>query len=118
MPLKGFAQYSNYSQAPGLIATPGGLILSHGGKAASGRSGGGQLGSTGHGDGNGCDLFSSVDGVNWRLLRHVWPFQTGYSTMVETEVDGDGGAKKYALLIESGGIMESDQMLAFFNFTV
>ena len=117
----GFETYSNYSEAPGLIATPGGLILSHGGKggsgASSGRSGG-QLGATGHGDGNGCDLFASTDGVHFSLLRHVWPFQTGYTTMVETVVDAGGSATGYGLLIESGGIMESDQFLAYFNFTV
>lgn len=113
--LPSLTQYSNYSQAPGLIATPGGLVLSHGGKGAAPP---GQLSTTGHGDGNGCDLFESTDGVNWKLLRHVWPFQTGYTTMVETEVDANGGAKAYAMISESGGVMESNQMLAFFNFTV
>ena len=123
VPLQGFAPYSTYGQAPGLVATPGGLVLSHGGKGNNTASTGGegqQLGSTvtGHGDGNGCDLFESTDGLNWKLLRHMWPFQTGYTTMVETEVDANGGAKTFALISESGGIMESDQMLAFFNFTV
>jgi hypothetical protein len=120
LPLKGFAAYSSYGQAPGLIATPGGLVLSHGGRGNVSLGGKGQLGSTatGHGDGNGCDLFTSTDGLNWKLLRHVWPFQTGYTTMVETEVDTNGGAKTFALISESGGIMESDQMLVFFNFTV
>lgn len=118
-PLPGIAPYSNYGQAPGLIATPGGLVLSHGGKGnASAAMGREQLGSTGHGDSNGCDLFESTDGVNWKLLRHIWPFQTGYTTMVETEVDNDGAAQTFALISESGGIMESDQMLVFFNFTV
>jgi hypothetical protein len=120
--LEGFAPYSTYGQAPGLIATPGGLVLSHGGKGNNASAGGEgqQLGSTatGHGDGNGCDLFESKDGLNWKLMRHIWPFQTGYTTMVETEVDANGGAKSYALISESGGIMESDQMLTFFNFTV
>ena len=59
----------------------------------------------------------SVDGVNWKLRQHIWPFQTGYSTMVETKVDANGGAEDFALVIESGGIMESDQMLTFFNFS-
>eukprot|EP01048_Picozoa_sp_COSAG05_P008147 COSAG05_NODE_606_length_8386_cov_17.739471_6_plen_201_part_00 len=121
-PLEGFAQYSTYGQAPGLIATPGGLVLSHGGKgnnaSVAAPASGGELGATGHGDGNGCDLFSSTDGVNWKLMRHMWPFQTGYTTMVETEVDEHGGATAFALISESGGIMESDQMLTFFNFTV
>ena len=95
-------------------------MLSHGGRGNVSLGGKGQLGSTatGHGDGNGCDLFTSTDGLNWKLLRHVWPFQTGYTTMVETEVDTNGGAKTFALISESGGIMESDQMLVFFNFTV
>ena len=79
---------------------------------------GGQLGSTGHGDGNGCDLFASTDGLSWKLLRHIWPFQTGYTTMVEMEIDANGAAKTFGLIGESGGIMESDQMLVFFNFTV
>ena len=39
--------------------------------------------------------------------------------MVETVADpATGAAKEYGLIIESGGIMESDQMLTFFNFTV
>ena len=41
-------RYSNYSQAPGLIATPGGLVLSHGGKGSAPPAGG--LGTTGHGE--------------------------------------------------------------------
>ena len=106
--------FSNYSQAPGLVAIPGGLIMSHGGKGRSVPAS--QLG--GHGDGNGCDLFESVDGLKWTLKQHVWPFQTGYTTMVETFVDNDGGALEFGLLIESGGVMESDQMLSFLNFTV
>jgi len=120
-PIPGIAPYSDYGQAPGLVATPGGLVLSHGGRGAippllGAVTGAGNL--TGHGDGNGCDLFESVDGVTWRLLRHIWPFQTGYSTMVETKVDANGAALEFALIIESGGIMESDQMLTYFNFTV
>ena len=48
--LPSLSTWSNYSQAPGLIAVPGGLLMSHGGKGAStGR----QLG---HGDGNGIDI--------------------------------------------------------------
>ena len=118
-PLPDIAPYSSYGQAPGLIATPGGLVLSHGGKGNASSSGiGGQLGSTGHGDGNGCDLFESNDGLSWKLLRHIWPFQTGYTTMVEMEIDANGAAKTFGLIGESGGIMESDQMLVFFNFTV
>jgi hypothetical protein len=120
-PLPGIAQYSSYGQAPGLVAIPGGLVLSHGGRGNA-SSGGGEegsrLGSRGHGDSNGCDLFKSVDGLDWKLLRHTWPFQTGYTTMTEVEVDPNGGAKTFALISESGGIMESDQMLVFFNFTV
>jgi len=116
-PLPGLAPFSNYSQAPGLVAIPGGLVLSHGGKGVAGAYP--NLGArlTGHGDGNGCDLFESVDGLNWTLKQHIWPFQTGYTTMVETKVDQSGGAVEYALVIESGGIMESDQMLTFFNFS-
>ena len=76
--LPALAAYSNYSQAPGLIATPGGLILSHGGKGDAGSFG--RLGATGHGDGNGCDLFASTDGLNWSLTQHIWPFQTGYTS--------------------------------------
>ena len=107
--------FHSYGQAPGLIATPGGLVLSHGGRGAVPPLLG--VGVTGHGDGNGCDLFESVDGINWKLRQHIWPFQTGYSTMVETKVDANGGAEEFALIIESGGIMESDQMLTYFNFT-
>ena len=103
----------NYSQAPGLIATPGGLVLSHGGKGRTPTAG--SLG--GHGTPNGCDLFESVDGLRWTLKQHIWPFQTGYSTMVETRVDATGGALEYALLIESGGVMESDSLIPYFNFT-
>jgi hypothetical protein len=68
VPLPGLSEWTNYSQAPGLIAIPGGLILSHGGK---GNTASGRLGAT-HGDGNGVDLFSSTDGLNWSLHRHVW----------------------------------------------
>ena len=79
-PLPGIAAYSNYSQAPGLVAVPGGLVLSHGGKGrgkgivgagkgkgtegtegSEGSEGGGGLHARGHGDGNGCDLFHSVE---------------------------------------------------------
>ena len=115
-PLPEIGQYSNYSQAPGLVATPGGLMLSHGGRGSipplleAERL-------TGHGDGSGCDLFASADGVNFTLQQHIWPFQTGYSTMVETKVDADGAAEEFAVLIESGGIMMSDQMIVYFNFT-
>ena len=122
-PLPGIAPYSSYGQAPGLIATPGGLVLSHGGRGAVppllGAGGGPDHNRnlTGHGDGNGCDLFESTDGVSWTLRQHIWPFQTGYTTMVETKVDVNGAAEEFALIIESGGIMCSDQMLAFFNFT-
>merc|ERR1711957_1000033 len=60
--------WSNYSQAPGLIATPGGLVLSHGGRAGTHEEAG-KL--QGHGDGNGCDLFTSVDGANWTIQRQI-----------------------------------------------
>ena len=84
VPLPGLSRWSNYSQAPGLIAVPGGLILSHGGLGNSSRGGEdrGRLGATvglGHGDGNGVDLFFSKDGLHWTLRQHVWPF-TGTNT--------------------------------------
>ena len=115
-PIPGIAPYSSYGQAPGLVATPGGLVLSHGGRGAVPPLFG-VANLTGHGDGNGCDLFESVDGINWTLRQHIWPFQTGYTTMVETKFDVNGGAEEFALIIESGGLMESDQMLAYFNFS-
>ena len=92
VPLPGLAAWSNYSQAPGLIAVPGGLVLSHGGRGKTATAGSGRLGATaGHGDSNGVDLFTSKDGLNWSLRRHVWPFTGGYSSMVETTTDADGG---------------------------
>ena len=112
-PLPGLSRYTNYSQAPGLIATPGGLLLSHGGR---GSAKAGYL-QAGHGDSNGADLFSSVDGVTWKLERHVWPFTCGYTTMIETSTDTNGGALTYALLFEAGGIVGAEQMLALMNFT-
>ena len=41
-PLPDIAPYSSYGQAPGLIATPGGLVLSHGGKGNASSGTGGQ----------------------------------------------------------------------------
>ena len=76
------------------------------------------FGLLGHGDGNGVDLFFSQNGLDWSLHRHVWPFTGGYSTMIETAIDSDGGAKSYGLLFEAGGIVGNEQMLAFMNFTV
>ena len=117
VPLPGLCEWTNYSQAPGLIAVPGGLLLSHGGKGKPQNPG--KLGATsGHGDSNGVDLFHSQDGLNWTLYRHVWPFTGGYSTMVETTTDANGGAKTFALLFEAGGVVGAEQMLAFMNFTV
>ena len=114
-PLPGLSRYTNYSQAPGLIATPGGLLLSHGGLGPP-PSADGSL-RAGHGDSNGADLFSSTDGVTWELARHVWPFTCGYSAMVETSTDASGGALTYALLFEADGAVGAEQMLARMNFT-
>ena len=58
-----------------------------------------------------------MDGVTWKLERHVWPFTCGYTTMIETSTDTNGGALTYALLFEAGGIVGAEQMLALMNFT-
>ena len=65
------------------------------------------------------DLFASVDGVTWKLLRRLWPqgLRGGYSTITPLEVDHQGGALRYGLLMEFGGILSPWSQLAFMNFT-
>ena len=108
--LHGLDRYTTYPQRSGLIGVPGGLLLSHGGSAG---------GLTGKGDGGGMDLFASVDGMTWKLLRRLWPqgLRGGYSTITPLEVDHQGGALTYGLLMEFGGILSPWSQLAFQNFT-
>ena len=62
--LPSLSQFSNYSQAPGLAAVPGGLILAHGGGPGHGVTGPGTNAQRArHGDSGGSDLFFSRDGL-------------------------------------------------------
>ena len=114
--LKGLDKFTTYPQRSGLIGVPGGLLLSHGGGPGTT---GLTSGSTGKGDGGGMDLFASVDGLTWKLLRRLWPegLRGGYSTITPLSVDGEGAALTYGLLLEFGGLLSPWGQLAFQNFS-
>ena len=98
-------QFSNYSQAPGLAAVDGGLLLAHGGGPGNGVTGPGTNARRArHGDSGGADLLFSRDGLQWRLLKRLWPMTGGYCTLEELEVDSHGAATKFGVLFEGGGV--------------
>jgi len=111
------SRYSEYPQAPGALGVPGALLMTHGGGDGTSLLHGTSSSDVGHGDGNGMDLLWSKDGRTWQLLRRLWPFTGGYSTMSELEVDSTGAVKSYAVLFEAGGLTEDLDLLAFQNFT-
>merc|ERR1712060_181223 len=112
IPIRTLSTWSNYSQAPGLIGVPGGLLMSHGGIGDPTRPG-----LLGHGDSGGMDLFFSSDGVNFKLLKHIWPFTGGYSSLIELQTTPDGMATSYAVMFEAGGVTQACEQLAFMNFS-
>ena len=63
------------------------------------------------------DLLWSEDSVNWKLLRRLWPLRSGYSTMVDLEVDAVGNVVKYATVFEGADLLRVDAGLIFENFT-
>ena len=113
-------QFSNYSQAPGLAAVDGGLLLAHGGGPGNGVTGPGTNARRArHGDSGGADLLFSRDGLQWRLLKRLWPMTGGYCTLEELEVDSHGAATKFGVLFEGGVAVEQPNRphARFMNFT-
>jgi hypothetical protein len=106
VPTHSDALWSSRHSKPGIVSVPGGLVMS------------GQLMQCPVGV-RGCArkpsdviafgfaLYISRDGINWKLLRRLWPYGGMYSTMIPLTVDKDGAALTYAVVYACGAIGES-----------
>ena len=124
--IPGLKRWTNTSSAPAILGVKGlGLVLVLAGSAAASAPPSGALSTTagshsvatGKGWSGGMDLFSSKDGLEWTLLRHVWPFRANYASITALETGSDGAALSYAIAFEAGGFLASVELMPFMNFT-
>jgi len=52
--------------------------------------------------GSGMGLLASKDGINYKLLRKLWPYEGGYTTIAPFDVDASGAALTYGIVFEAG----------------
>eukprot|EP01052_Picozoa_sp_SAG31_P016147 SAG31_NODE_1059_length_10117_cov_4.434917_7_plen_224_part_00 len=52
--------------------------------------------------GIGMGLLASKDGVRYKLIRKLWPYGGGYTTLAPFEVDEHGAALTYGVIYEAG----------------
>ena len=109
-----------------VLGVKGGLVFTHGGCTPGARSPAclnatAQAGQARHrrSGGHGMKLLFSKDGITWRLLKTLWPFDGGYSTTAAIEMDATTGVvTRYATFFEGGGLFSGRQVLVYNNFTV
>jgi hypothetical protein len=102
-------RFATSNEAPGAVAVPGALVITH-------------VGANGshvpvRGENVGMDLLYTTDGKNWNLFKKLWPLQGGYSTAAGFGGDEDTtGATSIGVLYEAG-ILEGREYIIFQNFT-